>query len=360
MYAKLVTPATYVNPLFYLRDIGRLITSATPSTSLLSAFSQSSSIVYDSTAAGWTYVGSNHATDQPTIATSSDTTAPDATSWNFCFSAPCLSGSTLKYLVLNLYNYTSAPSYNAGFTITAGSSASSVGVVTNETPRIYVNSSLVSYATRDTYGINSSFGTTSQTYYLIANQRHCTLICENTGMVALWESSMTNAHTFYGIAPFVMHTQYVGSSSNSTQSNFTTYTGVTQNTNASSTPTFGIGCFACNVTNPNNGTNYGLYDIGTNTPAALTIAQTGTIANYGSRRTNTIDALGNPKYVVSPIYYSMQQIGYPTQYVTGIVPIYWTTGAMGTTGDTVVLNNNTYTFFNVCSKYGVIINTSAS
>ena len=358
MYAKLVTPATYVNPLFYLRDIGRLITSDTPSTSLLSAFSQSSSIIFDSTAAGWTYVGSNHAADQPTIATSSDTTTPDGTMWNFCFSAPCLSGSALKYLILNPYNYTSAPSFNGGFTVTAASNASSLGIVTNETPRLFINSSTSTIANRDTYGLNTSFGTTSQTYYLIANARHFTLICENTGIVALWESSMTNTHTFYNIAPFVMYTQYTAYNASGSQGNLTSVTGVTQYTTTSSPAGFGIAAYTCNVTNPNNGTNYPLYDIATNTPATLSIAQTG--IGLTGRRTNTIDASGNPKYVVSPIYYSMQQIGYPTQYVTGIVPIYWTAGGMGTTGDTVSLNDNTYTFFNVSAKFGVIIATSAT
>jgi len=353
MYAKLVTPSTYVNPLFYLRDIGRLITNSSPSTSLLSGFSQSSSVIFDSTAAGWTYVGSNHSVDRPTIATSSETTAPDGTSWNFCFSAPCLSGSALKYITLNPYNYSSNTSFNAGFTVTAGSNASSVGVVTGETPRLYINSTAANIATRDTYGLTSSFGSTSQTYYLIANQRHCTLICENVGMVGLWESSMTNAHTFYGTAPFVMYNHYAGTSASA----LTTYTtsGATLYSTASTAVTWGIAAFTSNVTNPNGGTNYPIYDIGTNTAATLTIAQTGT-----GRRTNTIDASGNPKYVVSPVFYSMQQIGYPTQYVTGVVPIYWTTGGMGTTGDTVSLNDNTYTFFNVCTKYGVIIQTNAT
>ena len=353
MYVKLVTPATYVNPLFYLRDIGRLITSNTPNTSVLSAFTQASSIVYDNTAAGWTYVGSNHSVDQPTIATSSDTTTPDSTQWNFCFSAPCLSGSALKYLNLNLWNVVYNNAYQPGFTITAGSNASSVGVVTGETPRLYTNNTVSTISSRDTWGLTSSFGVTSQTYYLIANQRHFTLICENAGIAGLWESSMTSVHTFYGTAPFVMYNHYAGTSA-SALTTYTTSGGTVYNT-ASSAAAWGIAAFTSNVTNPNNGTNYPIYDVATNTAATLSIAQTAT-----GRRTNTIDASGNPKYVVSPIYYSMQQIGYPTQYVTGVVPIYWTAGGMGTTGDTVSLNDNTYTFFNVSAKFGVIIATSAT
>ena len=346
MYAKLVAQASGTNPLYYLRDIGRLLTSNTPNTSILTGFSSTSSVVYDDTPAGWTYVGSTNALDRPTIADASVTNTNSGAIWNFCFSAPCLSGDALKYLVLNCFNIgTQNPN---GFTVIGASNATSLGVLTNPTPRFYVNAA--TSKSRDVVGVYQSFPLNGQTFYIIANQRHCTIICENTGMTGLWESSMTNAHTFYGVAPFVMMQHYSGVFCNGIQTNVLQY----DYTSGGNTPA-GISVFTPNVTNPNNGTNYGIYDVATNTAATLSIAQTDT-----ARRANTIDASGNPKYVVSPIYYSMQQIGYPTQYVTGIVPIYWTAGGMGTSGDTVSLNDQPYTFFNVSTKYGVIIDTSAA
>ena len=95
MYAKLVVGNAAINGYRAMRDIGRLITSASPSVSLLEAYSQSSSVIIDSTPAGWTYVGSNFAGDRPSIAAAA--AAVNTTNGGFpnlCFSAPCLDGST--------------------------------------------------------------------------------------------------------------------------------------------------------------------------------------------------------------------------------------------------------------------------
>lgn len=351
MYAKLVIGSSLVNPIYMCRDIGRLITSATPSTSLLGAFSTTSSIVYDATPAGWTYVGSNHAEDQPSIAATNTVSVGDALYWNFCFSAPCLSGSALKYCVLAPYNYNTAANSGGtgvgdnGIILQGAAAASALGVLTNPTPRCYANGYQAGFAA-STYATQSCFlNSVARIFYLIANERHITLISENTGLAAVWESSMTNAHTFYGTAPFVTMNHY------GTASTMTSVT-TTQAAVSASSNSLNVVAHACNVTDPNTGTNNGTYDIGTNIMTDVSLAQL-----TGSRRTNTIDASGNPKYVVSPIYYDMSKIGYPTQYVTGIVPIYYTKTDMGNTGDSVDVSGDTYNFFNVSSRYGVIMKT---
>ena len=101
MYAKLVVGNAPISALNAMRDIGRLITSTAPSTANLLAFSSSSSIIVDSTPAGWTYVGSTNANDQPTIC-ATNTNWQNNVQSNLCFSAPTLANSSvLKYCALD-------------------------------------------------------------------------------------------------------------------------------------------------------------------------------------------------------------------------------------------------------------------
>ena len=74
-------------------------------------------------------------------------------------------------------------------------------------------------------------------------------------------------------------------------------------------------------------------------------------------RSNSITATGAPTYVITPVFYNASWIGYPTQFVTGVVPIYWTNGNMGNTGDTVDVSGDTYYFFNAGTGFGVIMKT---
>jgi hypothetical protein len=111
-----------------------------------------------------------------------------------------------------------------------------------------------------------------------------------------------------------------------------------------------------NYTDPIAGTNYGVYDVSisgvSNGPPYFT--QTNIVGT--AIRKNTISSTGGGKYTITPIFYMVP--GLPTQYVTGIVPIYVTAGAIGTSGDTVDVNGDSYTFFNVCTKFGIIMKTS--
>jgi len=349
MFAKLVIGSSNVFSTGIMRDIGRLITSATPSTSLLQAFNVASSVVYDATPAGWTYVGSNHAADRPTIGDGS--TIGDGAQWNLCFSAPCLSGSALKYAIFSVYNYglnQGVGTYPNGWCLTGASSASSLGVVTNESARLYTNGTI------STSGLNAnntslSFSCAAGTvYYIIASARHLTILLDGNSLGAIWESSMTNAHNYYGTAPFVSltHRNISAISAIGTAITPTVYT---------ASGNWALFANTFNVTDPNTGTNYGVYDLATNNLTGFHLVQATTSTTL---RSGTIDSGGNPKYVVQPIFYSMDKIGYPTQYVTGVTPVYLTKPSIGSTGDTISVNGVDYAFIDVSTKFGLIVNVA--
>ena len=368
MFAKLVLNTQVIGGGGNLiRDIGRLITSATPSTSLLNACSQASSIIYDATPAGWTYVGSNYSTNVPTITTGTGYAALTTDSENLCFSAPCLSGSALKYAILNTVwggTATNLPSpYADAIVLTGAQSATSAGVTTNQGGRA-VRAATTAGGTQITiYGKYEGIDTTTNgVIYVIANARHITIIKENVGIMAIWESSMTNAHSFYGTAPFV-RIMNVGDSTGSLTGipPITKYTVTAAATTPIDTGQSSI-AEAYNVTNPNNGTNYGVLDLSSLGGLISVYANQHSLVQRGlvglSNRSNTIDANGLTRYVISPVYYQMMLQGYPVQYITGVVPVYWTAGGMGTTGDTVDVSGDTYTFFNCGTHFGVIMKTT--
>lgn len=355
MYAKLVVGGTAITAIAAMRDIVRLITSATPSTSLLGGFSTASSIIVDDTPAGWTYVGGNRAADQPTIAATSAATTLDGAAWNLCCSAPCLSGSALKYAVFNPINYTTFAGIT-GFTLTGASSASALGVVTNEGPRTYDtnatgSSGAASYSLRLTnkYHLTDA----ASVIHVIANARHITIIQEGRGLSAIWESSMTDAHTFYGTAPFVQYCHCYSPQYGT--DGFIVPTLATTGVNTTGTTPMFNSVF--NITNPNTGTNYGTFDV-TAATGSINVNQTSLYQTYSGMRSNSITSTGLPAYTINPIFYSTSWIGYPTQFVTGVVPIYWTNGNMGNSGDSVDVSGDTYYFFNAGTGFGVIMKTS--
>jgi hypothetical protein len=348
MYVKLVAGAAQINVQGAMRDIGRMITAATPSLSLLGAFSSSSSVLVDATPAGWTYVGSNNAADQPTIAgTAAGVLSSNQV--NYCFSAPMLNNaSQFKYAVLTnnstLAAYTLA---NTGFNLTGASSATALGVVTNEGPRYYTTGSTASYM--NTMGSSFIPVAAGTVLHLIANPQHITIVIENTGMAAVWETTSTDAHTFYNIPAFVQYSHYA--SSKYTQANITIPTAYNSTSTTLST-TWSAAVF--NVTNPNNGTNYGTYD-----PTSTNNLNINSLANsLTGCRVNTASATGVPQYAINPVYFTLSQIGYPTQFVTGPVPVYYVAGTLGNTGDTVTVNADVYYFFNAGTGFGLLMKTS--
>ena len=348
MYAKLVVGATQINVQGAMRDIGRLLTSGSPSVSLLGAFSSSSSVVVDATAAGWTYVGSTAAADQPTIA---GTGASLATSgqYNYCFSAPMLNNSgLLKYAVLT--NNDSAGTWSAltniGFQLTGASSATSLGVVTNEGPRYYTSQSGQGY--HSGLGASNISVAAGVVLHLVATPQHITIVIENTGMAALWETTSTDAHTFYNIPAMVQYSHY--SSSKYTQLPIIVPTVL--NVSSAITTTWSATVF--NVTNPNNGTNYGTYDVSNSNNTNINSL----VNSLTGCRVNTVSATGISQYAINPIYFTATQIGYPTQFVTGPVPIYYVAGSLGNTGDTVTVSGDIYYFFNCGAGFSVLMKTS--
>jgi len=343
MYAKLVVGNSAITALGAMRDIGRLITSGSPSTSLLGAFNTASSVIIDATPAGWTYVGSVTAADRPTIASTGTSTAMTAdTNYNLCFSAPCLNSAVLKYATLTV-SYTSSTLGNS-FCLAGASSATSQGILTNEGPRMtelagnaISNSEVQNAATLVTAGV---------ILHVIATARHCTIIEENRGMSAIWESTQTDAHTFYGIAPFVQYCHPASS--------VTTRVVAVIPTSTTSTISGSIMTAVFNITNPNTGTNYGTYD-----PTDGLLWNIGSLAqSLAGTRSNTITSTGAPRYVIAPVFYGLTTKGFPTQYVTGVVPIYWTGASIGSSGDSVDVNGDTYTFFNSGTGFGIILKTA--
>ena len=347
MYAKLLISGT-PTAIGMIRDIGRLITSPNPSTANLTSFSAASSVIYDATPAGWTYVGGNLAADRPNI--SSNTAFLGGA--NLCFSAPCLSGSALKYAILNVGMTTGAPTpIIDGFIMSGASSASSTGVVINEGTRYAYSSGSITSATITHGLISNAIGAN---FYLIASPRHITIIKVGTGVSAIWESSMTNVHTFYGTAPFIQFNHLGAATDTSTVTGPQTYVG----TAATPGPTVGICVNAFDVTNPTNAVNTGVVELGKLSTATYYNGQT--LVQYGadSIRQNTIDAFGNPRYTITPAFYHMSTAyGHPVQYITGVTPIYFTRYAIGGNGDTMDVAGDSYTYFNAHPQFGMIIKT---
>lgn len=342
MYAKLVVGGTAISAVAAIRDIGRLLvaTSGNVTTSLLSTFSTSSSVILDATPAGWTYVGSTNSQDRPTIGVVGTTYTQTASSPNnLCFSAPCLEGDTLKYIALTV-GYTTSTTDNY-IALTGAVSATSLGVLTNEGPRSF--SGGVTNSTTANL-ISMAAGTI---LHVIATQRGCTIIIENAGLVAVWESTMSDVNRFYNTAPFIQYAHPVSSYVNFNLN-------VAPASNLSSTNAFAT-AFA--VTDVNTGTYYGTYDI-SNTSSTTPKSNIYFLCqNDITSRKNSIDSVGNPRYQITPVLYSNYLLGHPIQYVTGVVSIYWTKPSLGNTGDTVMIGTEPYTYFNCGTGFSVIMKT---
>jgi hypothetical protein len=326
MYAKLVVGNANIHHVGAMRDIGRLLVSSNPSTANLLYFSNTSSVIVSNTPAGWTYVGSNVANDQPTISTESVASPTRTTGHSLVFSAPCLDNSKTKYLVLGNY-VGNAVSTNA-FSMMACSSSTNLGVMTNRTPASNTVGTLTSPSPRMIPTISGTV------IHLLATARHCTLIVEGIGYHGLWESSQTSVHDFYNVAPFIII--------NNPNNSATVIETITTDGTAMQQQGYAV-----NVTNPSTGTNYGVYNIYSGSAQNKAYNQNNLFWVSGNAvRENTIDSSGNPRYQIDPVWYKMGDISFPASFVTGVCPIYWTKGGIGSTGDTVNVNGDTYTFFN--------------
>lgn len=338
MYAKLVVGSTALIAHQAMRDIGRLIVSESPSVSLLGAFDQNNSVIVDDTPAGWTYVGSESVDDQPSIAAvGSPINYTVNTHWNLAFSAPCLEGTALKYAILNLTWRGAATNTNRLFNLTSAQSVTELGIATNEGPRYTYSSS----ATSTVGTFNSIRVNAGDVIHLIATPRHITLVNEGRGISAVFETTMTDVHRFFGTAPVV---QYCHCDTSNLARGTNTSPVI-----ASTATTGSFMAAAIAVTNVANGTFFGTYD--------ATVGSTRNLGHYfhtaADMRQNTITEIGLPKYQVSPLFFQLGALGYPTQYVTGPVPIYLTAPNIGSSGDVMDINGDTYLFFNSGAGFGI-------
>ena len=357
MYAKLAVGSVNISAMNAMRDIGRLITSTAPSTANLLAFSTSASIIVDATPAGWTYVGSTNANDRPTIC-ATNTNWQDNVQSNLCFSAPTLANSSvLKYCALTIQKISygaNASTGNTMFTLSGAQSANATGVLTNEGYRIYGNDSSPTTT-------NNGFQTKSGAiFHVIANQRHLTIIQESAGFQGIWETSQTDLHTFQNIAPFIQVGQTKGSSALANTGGYTQsgYISPQQiNGGVGNTGTW----IVFNITDPNTGTNYGTYDVSESSyfNNGWSCMNDGHLVPTISEsiHQNSLSSVGAPTYIIEPIYFNVSRRGYPTQFVTGICPIYYCSPTMGNSGDTVNVLGDTYTFFNA-SITGLLLKTA--
>lgn len=350
MYAKLVVGGTDANVYQCIRDMCRLLTSNAPSITDLSGqgFNTSSSAVIDNTPAGWTFVGSNKTTDTPNIgAGGADATLSTTTYHNWALSAPMADyPSRLKYALFTaaFIGVSTTTPFKSMFSLSGAESVNASGVATNEGYRQGSGSTGTTIL-----NANLHVGAGS-VIHLIANAKHITVVQEAKGMMALWETTSTDVHQFYNKAAFVTyaHTNAAAGSIATISNVVVPNTGTTSGNIIAGT-VFG-------VTNPNTGTFFGTYDISANsTQNIINFFQTSL-----TTRANSIDSVGNPRYQISPIFFHASSIGYPNQYVTGIVPIYWCRAGLGTTGDNVDINGDTYTYFNAANTggaYGVLLKT---
>lgn len=347
MWAKLVVGgASAINAMDAIRDIGRLLASDSPSLDLLTVFSKTSSVIYDDTPSGWTYVGGNVAADQPTISATS-VGAVGLTATNLAFSAPMKDDpSLLKYAVLTVASLTTTTSVYFGISLTGATGASTTGVITNEGARLTSGTQTAFIPTN----INVIGG---RTIHIIATPRHITIITEGIGMGAIWETTMTEAHKFYNIPAFVQFQDFL--SSDTRVSNRTAPAAVSTNVYPVA---FGN---VFGVTDVNTGAYYGVYAVTGNGPSNITTTgvrhfdfNQGNLFQITPIK-NTINYLGSLQYQVKPIYVHVPDLGYPVQYISGLIPIYWAAPNMGSTGDTVTISGTDYVYFNCGTGFGIVL-----
>lgn len=354
MYVKLVTPATASASWYFIRDIVRMLTAATPSTSLLTAFNSATSVVIDATPAGWTYVGGTLAADQgaaPSTSVSDYVSGGTVNLW--AISAPCLEGSTLKYATLSTALPNTAPSTtNQYINLTAARSVTSAGVCTNEGIRCIGGT-----ATATGVAFSSMLMSGGLTVHLIATPRGITLVAENMGMHGVWETSMTDPHRFYSTAPVCVwqNGNMTGASTgkNAILATVTPQTGAVQSSNT-------FASCVMNITDVNTGTVYGPVEpiSGLLSTGYITNSENWMTSGGANMRANSITTTGTPAYQVGPIYVQPGQYGYPTMYVTGVYNAYWCKPGLGNSGDTVLINGNYYTYFNSGVMVGFLAQTS--
>lgn len=373
MFAKLVISSTAVAPSLCIRDIVNLCTSNTPNVSGLVGFDPTQSVVYNNTPAGWTYVYSNR--DLDTLSTSNVATNGVGDWW--AMSAPCLgpTANTKKYAKLTtVYTGSNVSTYSA-FCLSGATNVSS-NTVTNEgfryTTGAPANEQYAQYCSHRTIsGANYNI-------YLLATPRHITLFAPFLTS-AVWETSVTDAHTFYNSVPMIQvndssfNLNFTGTGATTTvasgnvgsvvttanQSGYNMFISSQMPLGSTNGGQIGTNYNMFDVTNPTNTTYYGTLNLGhiaqfqantlggayANTQNMLCVQPY--LMRVGTTdKTVSVSATGENRNIVSPIFFSPHSVGYPTIYVTGVCDIYTTRSSIGTTGDTMTINGVTYTYIN--------------
>lgn len=359
MYAKLVYSAGYSSSTAksagnMIRDIVRLCTSSSPNVTNLIAFSNTSSVVVNTTSAGWSLLYSNGDGETLPNANTDANAANTLMQFYWTMTAPCLgpSANTIKYAKLTTTqagNVNFVGTSNVGFSLTSASSISNTGTVTGEGFRIFLtgtNSTYASYAKDFDLSGNG-------TYHVIATERQLTIIKEGFGFHSVWEHTVSDYHTFYNVTPVIVH-NYRGRTHNYLSANVGSTTPAGPDL-TSGTRTLGIDNAKClhNITDVNSGTNYSILHLG------RTQSQPYMSTNTDFTNMKTVAANGVARNLVVPIMYQLVQYGIPTCFVTDICDMYWTGGGIGTTGDTIVVNGVTYTYFD-CGTMGLAINVGTT
>jgi hypothetical protein len=347
MYAKLVTGGSAVIPSLLIRDIIALCTSATPSLSNLSGsgFSTTSSVVVDNTPAGWTYVHSS--LDGSTLGSGS---TPSASSYDWwAMKSPCLApAGKEKFAVINTI-FTDSTTHG-GFWL-AGASNVVTTTITNRGSYGYAGGT----ATATTLigdGQNAFSTVANQTFHLIATPRFILIIKEGVKYHGVFEHSATELHEFYNVAPFcqlnIGSNTYGPGAASAGSLGGVQINGTVSVAAAGNTHNFEI----FNFTDPNTNINYGVLSFGgpgeSGLTAATSLAQQPFI--WSSRMSATLSATGATRNIVKPMIFQGFGYGLPTCWITGISDVWFTRGSAGTTGDTMIINGDTYTYFNAISS----------
>lgn len=355
MYAKLVTSSN-TSPSLLARDVIRLCTSNSPSTADLGGFSNSSSSIIDATPAGWTYEWST--VDSGTLATVAAAAAVTPTSsadwWGI--SAPCLgplaANGTLKYVKLTTGGSVAnsqATNTVFGFSLSGATNIASGNTVTNEGWRkqsnSYFNSDGASYGITQVAGIG--------TFHLIATPRHITIIKEGTMFTGVWETAITDVHTFYSstAAPFVqVNLDNTSTSITMTSAYYNSvYSASTQAVATTTNDSHGWNYNLFGITVPSTGTYYGTLSMGAPRDWSAATATTNLSIQpylFPLGKLGSTNSSGVTRNLITPLFINGQAIGYPTIDISSICNIYATRAGIATTGDTVDINGTTYTYFN--------------
>lgn len=361
MYAKLVTGASDVFSSLLIRDIIALCVSADPSIDDLSGsgFDTASSVVIDNTPAGWTYVNS---TADGTTLGSAATPVADWDWW--AMKAPCLAPTGTEKFAIFSINYRDTPANASSFWLSGAESVNSSGsaVATNRgSYGRHTSTTSDANMRSDTYMGFSTAGL--QTFHLIATPRYVLLIKEGIKYSGVFEHSSTEQHEFYNTAPFLQLNQSTSTGTNGPLApgslGGSALAGTTGNSNAPVLEIF-------NFTNTSTNTNYGVLHFGG--PGQYGFNSTSSLAGqpyiWPSNMVTTLSATGATRNTLKPMLLQGFSYGLPTCWVTGICDIWQTRGSAGTTGDTMTINGQTYTYFNAISSAvpskatGFAINTS--